>query len=135
MKRLASAGRNSRGGSLGQRMLVCVRCTYTLEEDMTNRTARTNVPAKGQRINLRATERQEALLRQAAEAQDTSLTDFIIGSAVVEAERVLTDRRWFVAGEEQYEEFVSMLSEPLPSTRKLEKLFAEETPLGKPFEL
>lgn len=87
---------------------------------------------KSERINLRASERQEALLRQAAEASDTSLSDFILSSAVVQAERVLADRRWFVATEEQYDEFVRLLDAPVDTT-KLRELLAEESPFGKPF--
>ena len=48
---------------------------------------------KSQRINLRTTERQEALLRRAAEATEHTLTDFIMDSAVENAHRVLADRR------------------------------------------
>ena len=82
---------------------------------------------KNQRINLRATERQEAVLRRAAEASDHSLTDFILSSAVEQAQRVLADRRWFSATEEQYAEFLRLLDEPLPSTAKFDRLFARRS--------
>lgn len=84
--------------------------------------------AKSQRINLRTTERQEALLRRAAEATDNTLTDFIMASAVEHAERVLADRRWFTATDEQFAEFLSLLDAPLPSTDKFERLFARQAP-------
>lgn len=48
------------------------------------------------RINLRASARQEQLLKQAAAATDRTMTDFVLETAVVEAERVLADRRWFL---------------------------------------
>ncbi|QEE60139.1 DUF1778 domain-containing protein [Salinibacterium sp. dk2585] len=83
--------------------------------------------AKNQRINLRATDRQENLLRRAAEATDHTLTEFILGSAVEHAERVLADRRWFIATEEQFEEFSRMLDLPLPKLTKFEKLFSRPT--------
>lgn len=82
---------------------------------------------KNQRISLRATERQEAILRRAAEATDSTLTDFVLGSAVEHAERVLTDRRWFTATEEQFEEFLRLLDEPIPSTSRFKKLFSQES--------
>jgi len=44
------------------------------------------------RINLRASACQEQLLKQAAAATDRTMTDFVLESAVVEAERVLVDR-------------------------------------------
>lgn len=90
---------------------------------------------KNQRINLRATARQEAILRQAAESVNASLTDFILGNAVAHAERVLADRRWFLATEEQFAEFELLVDQPLPSTKKLTQLLTEDGPVGKPFDL
>lgn len=85
---------------------------------------------KSQRINLRASERQEDLIRQAAEVTDSSVSDFILSSAIERAEHVLADRRWFVATEEQYDLFVQALEAPA-QTEKLERLFARESPVGK----
>lgn len=89
--------------------------------------------AKNQRIEVRATERQETILRQAAAATDRTMTDFILDSAVDHAERILAERRWFVASPEQYEEFLRMLDQPLESTEKFEKLWSRPSPFGKPF--
>ncbi|MFT3877114.1 MAG: DUF1778 domain-containing protein [Propioniciclava sp.] len=83
--------------------------------------------AKSQRIDLRATERQEALLRRAAEATDRTLTDFVLGSAVEQAERVLADRRWFTASDERFAEFERLLDAPLPTTSKFDQLFARRS--------
>jgi len=84
--------------------------------------------SKSRRINLRATSRQEDLLRRAAEATDHTVTDFVLDSAVDRAQRVLADLRWFTATEEQYAEFVRLLDAPLPSTDKFERLFARPAP-------
>lgn len=81
-------------------------------------------PAKTQRLNVRATVRQEALLRRAAEATDSSLTEFIMNSAVDEAERVLADRRWFAVSDDQFDEFVRLTEESLPDTPRLDIMFA-----------
>ena len=51
--------------------------------------------AKTRRINLRASERQEAAIRHAAELSDSTVSEFILRSAVEHAERVLADRRRF----------------------------------------
>lgn len=83
--------------------------------------------AKSQRINLRATERQEDLLRRAAETTDHTLSEFILGSAVEHAQRVLADRRWFAATDAQFHEFLRMLDAPLPSTSKFDRLFARRS--------
>jgi uncharacterized protein (DUF1778 family) len=91
---------------------------------MSETTTRT---AKSASINLRATERQKALLRRAAEATDHSLTDFILDSAVDQAERVLADRRWFTASDEQFAEFQRLLDAPLPTTSNFDRLFARRS--------
>lgn len=88
---------------------------------------------KSERINVRASERQQALLRHAAEATDTTMSDFILGSAMTQAERVLADRRWFVASAEQYDEFLRLLDTPM-ETPKLNALFAEDSPFGRELE-
>lgn len=97
---------------------------------MSSSSAHTNT--KTERINVRATSRQEQLLRRAAEVTDRSMTDFILEAASVEAERILADRRWFVADEEQWDEFVRLLDVPLASTSKLARLAARPSPFAEP---
>ncbi|MDR1806606.1 MAG: DUF1778 domain-containing protein [Propionibacteriaceae bacterium] len=80
---------------------------------------------KTRRISLRATPRQEQTLKWAAEATDHTLTDFVLDSAVTQAQMVLADRRWFAVSDEQYEAFLDLLDQPLPSTAKLARLFSE----------
>jgi uncharacterized protein (DUF1778 family) len=79
---------------------------------------------RDQRINLRATTRQEAVLRRAAEATDRTLTAFVLDSAVDQAERVLADRQWFAVTDEQFAEFLRLLDAPLTLTPKFDKLFS-----------
>ena len=86
---------------------------------------------KSRRIEVRATPRQEALLREAAGATDRTVTDFILGTAELEAERVLAERRWFTASDESLAEFERLCEEPLPSTAKLEQLLTRPSPFGK----
>lgn len=85
---------------------------------------------KSQRLNIRVTERQEALIRRAAEATDRSVTDFILESASVEAERVLADRRWFFLDEAAWSEFNRLLDAPL-ETAKLERLAERPSPFDR----
>jgi len=97
------------------------------------RQAATTRTAKSQRIEVRATERQEAILRRAAMATDRTMTDFILASAVEQAERILAERRWFTGTSEEYDEFLRLLDEPLDSTDKFEKLWSRPSPFGRPF--
>ncbi len=85
---------------------------------------------KNQRIEVRASEGQASVLRQAASLTETTMTDFILDSAVERAERVVADRRWFVADQTQWDEFQRLLDEPLPSTVKFERLAARPRPFS-----
>ncbi|MCA0144818.1 DUF1778 domain-containing protein [Blastococcus sp. LR1] len=86
--------------------------------------------AKDQRFNLRVSGRQEQLIRQAAAASDRTMTDFILESVVEHAERILADRRWFLASEEQWAELQRLLDAPLPSTSKFQELGRRESPFA-----
>lgn len=77
---------------------------------------------KSQQINFRATDRQAEVLRRAAAATDTTVTDFVLDSAVDRAEKILADRRWFSVSEDQWNAFVELLDAPLPSTEKFRAL-------------
>jgi uncharacterized protein (DUF1778 family) len=82
------------------------------------------------RINLRTSTRQEQLLRQAATATDRTMTDFVLETAVVEAERVLADRRWFLISDEQWDEFQYLLEQPARDLPKLRALLARPSPFA-----
>jgi len=82
------------------------------------------------RINLRASARQEQLLKQAAAATDRTMTDFVLESAIVEAERVLADRRWFLIDDAHWDEFQRLLERPARDLPKLRALLAKPSPFA-----
>jgi len=79
------------------------------------------------RLNLRATARQDTLIRRAALATDKSVTDFVLDSATMEAERVLADRRWFTLDESAWQEFQSLLDAPAAELPGLAELMNRPT--------
>jgi uncharacterized protein (DUF1778 family) len=79
---------------------------------------------KTRRIEARATERQEDLIRRAAALIDTSMSEFILETAVSRAEEVLAERTWFTSSAEKYEEFLDRLDAPWPDTGKFQALFS-----------
>ena len=87
---------------------------------------------KTARINLRADDRQDQVLRRAAAATSTTVSEFILSSAVQRAEHVLADRRWFMVDEEQWSRFQQLLDAPLPSTERFEALAARPSPFAPP---
>jgi len=78
-----------------------------------------------ERWDFRVASEKDQLVRQAAEAADRSLTNFVVDAAVVEAERVLADRTQFVLEADQWERFVELLDRPPQEKPGLEKLFSE----------
>ena len=81
-------------------------------------------PTKTQRIDLRATRRQETLIQQAASQTDRSVSEFILSSATLEAERVLADRRWFSVSSQQFDAIEAVLGAPLEETSRFARLLA-----------
>jgi uncharacterized protein (DUF1778 family) len=77
------------------------------------------------RINLRATDRQEKLIRTGAETTGVSVTDFILDSACLQAEHVLADKREFPASPKQWKAFVEALDRPARVKPELARLFSE----------
>ena len=86
---------------------------------------------RDQRLNFRASAQQQQLIRRAAEATDSTVTDFILGSVLESAERVLADRKWFVASDEQWAEFQALLDAPLEPMPKLQRLLRRESPFAE----
>lgn len=88
--------------------------------------------ARDARLNLRASTRQQQLIRSAAAAVNKSVTDFVLDSATANAERVLADRRWFVLSEAGWSELEALLDAPIGATPKLDALLSEATVFDPP---
>ncbi|WP_276909137.1 DUF1778 domain-containing protein [Corynebacterium riegelii] len=89
---------------------------------------------KDKRLNLRTTAQQDQRLKQAAEVREISVSEFILKSAMAEAEKVLADRRWFELNAEDFAKFEQTLDTPVDGT-KLARLLASESVFGKEFTL
>jgi uncharacterized protein (DUF1778 family) len=80
------------------------------------------------RLGLRATPRQEALLRQAAETANRSLTDFILDAACQAADQILLDQRMFLVSGHTYQALLDLLDEPETDNSGLTDLYAHQPP-------
>jgi uncharacterized protein (DUF1778 family) len=85
--------------------------------------------ARETRLNLRATARQDTLIRLAARASNKTVTDFILDSASNAAEQVLADRRWFMLDDAAWAAFEDLLDRPAVIKPRLTELLSEETNL------
>lgn len=79
---------------------------------------------RNRRINLRATDRQERLIRTGAETSGVSLTDFILESACLQAQHILADRAEFSASPKQWKAFLAALDRPARVKPELAALFS-----------
>lgn len=67
---------------------------------------------KTTRLNVRTSSEQDALIRQAAAATHTTMSEFMLESATTRAAHVLADRRWFQLENDAFEEFRALLDRP-----------------------
>lgn len=82
------------------------------------------------RLNLRASARQEQLIKAAAAATDKTMTDFVLESATASAEKVLADRRFFILTPEQWSSLDAVLEAPPRKMPRLAALLSEPSPFG-----
>jgi uncharacterized protein (DUF1778 family) len=80
---------------------------------------------RDRRFQLRATAREETLIKVAAERQGVNVTDFIISAAREKAEETLADQTRFVLDDKQWKQFMRALDRPPREKPRLKKLFSE----------
>ena len=79
-------------------------------------------------INLRANQRQRALIDRAAEAVGKNRSDFMLEAACREADSVLLERRFFVLDEKAYCRFLAALDRPPADNPRLRRLLTAKAP-------
>jgi len=82
---------------------------------------------KTSRIAVRLTAEQDALIRHAAEIEDTNITEFTVEAAVSRARDVLADQRLFLLDDAAWAELLAVLDRPIVHKPRLERLFAAES--------
>lgn len=87
---------------------------------------------KSERLNLRLSRAQDAVLRRAAEAKGESISDYVLRHAVVAAETDLADRRVFVVDEVAWKALQKRLDQPPKPAAELEKLLHDPSVLDGP---
>lgn len=84
--------------------------------------------ARDDRLNLRASREQTEVIRLAAQISEATVTEFVLGSAVAAAERVLVDRRWFELDDANWVAFHAALDRPAVLKPRLSALLSEPDP-------
>jgi uncharacterized protein (DUF1778 family) len=88
--------------------------------------------AKTERLNLRLTPDQDAVLRTAAEARGESASEYVLRNAVEAAEIDLADRRVFVVDDLAWSELAELLSVPTSMPEPMKRLLVGPTVLDEP---
>lgn len=83
------------------------------------------MPTKEDRINVRLSAEQDALIRSAAEIDGMTLTDFAVESMKLHARHVLADSRLFRISDEAWDAFEAMLDRPPVPKLRLHRLLDE----------
>lgn len=87
---------------------------------------------KDYRLSMRISRRQREVIAQAAEASETDVSAFVLDAALVSAQRVLADRRFFSLSDEAWDRFVEILDRPvtpLSAKPRLEELLTKPSVL------
>jgi uncharacterized protein (DUF1778 family) len=104
---------------------------YETLEDIVAATLKRRSPVRRQRINFRASDSEERLIRMGAERRGEKVTQFIVESACAAAEMVLAVQKHFELSPAQFERFERALDRPAKVIPALQKLFREETVLDR----
>jgi uncharacterized protein (DUF1778 family) len=88
---------------------------------MTDPTAKTT---KGKRMSLRVEDRDRDLFDRAADAQQETLTQFLVTSGRERAERLLADRTRFQLAPEDWDDLVAVMDREAKPNPKLAQLFS-----------
>ena len=96
------------------------------DEKMTTRTKRT----RSERIEVRATPQDRALIDRAVAALNTDLTSFVMSNLTVAAHRVLADRKEFVLDGEARVAWEEINSRPPRDVTGLRELMARPSPFA-----
>ena len=69
------------------------------------------------------TEEQDALIRQAAELEETTVTGFVLDTVTTRAKKVVKDRNTTVLSNEGFDRFLAELDKPAKAAPELVELF------------
>lgn len=81
--------------------------------------------ARSEKLDLRLTREAKQTLQAAAAAARKTVSEFVLDSALSEAEERLADRRQFTLDAQSWEELLAALDAPPRRHPRLERLFRE----------
>ncbi|MGB3356555.1 MAG: DUF1778 domain-containing protein [Mycobacterium sp.] len=82
-------------------------------------------------LTLHVNAEDRLLIREAAIAADRTVADFVLSTALDSARRIVVDRSVFVATEDQWAEFESLLSDDRKPMPTLDRLLRRASPFAE----
>ncbi|MDP8930530.1 MAG: DUF1778 domain-containing protein [Actinomycetota bacterium] len=86
-------------------------------------------PSRRHRLEVRVTPEQDALIRQAAELEDTTMTAFVLDTVTTRAKGVIKQRQDLVLSNEAFDRFIAELDKPAEPVPELVELFEKNPKL------
>jgi uncharacterized protein (DUF1778 family) len=86
-------------------------------------------PTRRHRLEVRVTPEQDALIRQAADLEDTTVTAFVLESVTSKAKRVVKQHQDLVLSNDAFDRFLAELDRPAKPVRELVELFEKHPKL------
>jgi uncharacterized protein (DUF1778 family) len=106
--------------------------THTADEIVTYpsgdaMSTRTETPDEGrtERLNFRLTAQQSSVIRQAAQIEGKSVSDFVLDAATSAARSAISDQQLFTLDDEAFDRLLAILDAPPKPDPKLRKLFED----------
>jgi uncharacterized protein (DUF1778 family) len=93
--------------------------------------ATSNSEARQERLHLRLSATDDELIRAAAEAEQVSITEFVLRAARSSATEALADRRYVVLDAKTWDALDARLRQKAPDNPKLAELFERPSPFSE----
>lgn len=88
-------------------------------------------PSRRHRLEVRVTPEQDALIRQAADLEDTTVTAFVLDTVTTRAKRVVKQHQDLILSNEAFDRFISELDRPAEPVPQLVELFERNSKLDE----
>jgi len=89
----------------------------------------TTTSSRRHRLEVRVTPEQDALIRQAADLEDTTVTAFVLDSVTSKAKRVVKQHQDLLLSNDAFDRFIAELDKPARRVPELVELFKKNPKL------
>jgi uncharacterized protein (DUF1778 family) len=80
--------------------------------------------AMRRRLEVRLSEEQDAVIREAADARDTTVSAFVLDAVTAQARKVVRDQRDLVLSKDAFDRFLAELDRPAEVVPEMVELFS-----------